>query len=66
MPKVFRSEDLNFGNSYFNKQPFGLLTALPQLCEQVDARHLVFDIRKLPPGEFSFPYHLHLFHLFTI
>jgi uncharacterized cupin superfamily protein len=59
MPKIFDSNELDFGNGPFNKPPFGLLTALPYLCKQVDSRHLVFDIRKLPPGEYSFPYHYH-------
>jgi uncharacterized cupin superfamily protein len=59
MPKIFHSNDLAFGYGPFNKEPFGLLTAMPLLCKQVDAKHLVFDIRKLPSGEYSFPYHYH-------
>jgi uncharacterized cupin superfamily protein len=59
MPKLFTSDELDFGNGPFNKTPFGLLTILPNLCKQVDSKHLIFDIRKLPPGEYSFPYHYH-------
>ncbi|MBN1600679.1 MAG: cupin domain-containing protein [Chitinispirillaceae bacterium] len=59
MPKIFHSNELNFASGPFNREPFGLLTALPYLCKQADSRHLVFDIRKLPPGEYSFPYHYH-------
>jgi uncharacterized cupin superfamily protein len=59
MPKIFNDNDLNFGNGPFNKEPYGLLTALPYLCKQADAKHLNFDIRKLPSGEYSFPYHYH-------
>jgi uncharacterized cupin superfamily protein len=59
MPKIFHSNQLNFGSGPFNKEPFGLLTALPNLCTDADSKHLVFDIRKLPSGEYSFPYHYH-------
>lgn len=59
MPKHFQPDTFKFGNGPFNKSPFGLLTVLPSLCKQVNSSHLIFDIRKLPPGEYSFPYHYH-------
>ena len=59
MPAIFKPESMEFSLGPFNKSPFGLLTVIPNLCKQVNAKNLVFDIRKLPPGEYSFPYHFH-------
>lgn len=59
MPKILRPSDYSFDCGPFNKHPYGLLSALPNLCSQADAANIVFDIRKLPPGEYSFPYHYH-------
>jgi uncharacterized cupin superfamily protein len=59
MPTIFKPGQFEFKQGPFNKPPFSLLTLMPNLCKQADARHLVFDIRKLPPGGYSFPYHYH-------
>ncbi len=59
MPTIFKPDQFEFKQGPFNKTPFGLLTLMPNLCRQVDAGRLIFDIRKLPPGEYSFPYHYH-------
>jgi uncharacterized cupin superfamily protein len=59
MPKIFNSNEFAFGSSPFNIEPYGLLTVLPNLCTEAQSKHLVFDIRKLPSGAYSFPYHYH-------
>ena len=59
MPNIFKPEMLQFKQGPFNRPPFGLLTALPYLCKQANANRLVFDVRKLPPGQYSFPFHYH-------
>lgn len=59
MPTIFKPDNLEFGLGPFNKPPFGLLSAIPNLCKQVGSKNLTFDVRKLPPGEYSFPYHYH-------
>lgn len=59
MPSVFRSENLKVGLGPFNKPPFGLLTVLPDLYTETGAENLIFDIRELPPKQYSFPYHYH-------
>ncbi len=59
MPAFFNSEELEFKRDKFNSSKFDLLTALPNLGKRVDAKHLVFDVRKLNPGCLSFPYHFH-------
>jgi uncharacterized cupin superfamily protein len=59
MPTIFKPEMLQLTQGPFNKPPFGLLTAMPYLCKQASANKLIFDIRRLPPGQYSFPYHYH-------
>lgn len=59
MPSVFRSENRKVGLGPFNKPPFGLLTVLPGLANETGAENLIFDIRELPPRQYSFPYHYH-------
>lgn len=59
MPTIIKPDHRDFGYGPFNKPPFGLLTLLPNLCKQAGAKNLIFDIRKLPPGQYSFPYHYH-------
>lgn len=59
MPSVFRSENMKVGLGPFNKPPFGLLTVLPVLYAEAGAENLIFDIRELPPQQYSFPYHYH-------
>jgi uncharacterized cupin superfamily protein len=59
MPTIFKPDAMEFGLGPFNKPPFGLLTAIPNLCKQVESKNLIFDVRKLPSGEYSFPYHYH-------
>ena len=59
MPTIFKPESMEFDLGPFNRSPFGLLTVMPYLCRQANAKNLMFDIRKLPPGEYSFPYHFH-------
>ncbi|MBN1576813.1 MAG: cupin domain-containing protein [Chitinispirillaceae bacterium] len=59
MPTILKPGQLEFSQGPFNKPPFGLLTVMPNLCNQANAQKLVFDIRKLPPGQYSFPYHYH-------
>jgi len=59
MSTILKPDELGLGYAPFNKPPFGLLTVLPNLHKQANAKNIVFDIRKLPPGEYSFPYHYH-------
>jgi len=59
MPKFFKTDTIRYGNAQFNKAPFSLLSMVPGLSQQVDSKNLVFDMRKLEPGCYSFPYHYH-------
>jgi uncharacterized cupin superfamily protein len=59
MPVVFTPDASEFKRDKFNSDQFDLLTVLPNLCKRVGAQNLVFDVRRLKPGCFSFPYHWH-------
>jgi uncharacterized cupin superfamily protein len=59
MPLIHGTDDVQFGRGPFNRPPFDLKTCLPGLSKEAGAEHLVFDIRQLPPGAYSFPYHYH-------
>ena len=59
MPTIFNPAELEFKRDKFNSDQFDLLTILPNLCKTVNAKHLVFDVRSLNPGCYSFPYHYH-------
>ena len=59
MPNIFRQNELNYKESNNPHEHFNMLTATPRLFDDVDARHLMFDMRMLPSGQYSFPYHFH-------
>jgi uncharacterized cupin superfamily protein len=59
MPAIFKPNEFKFKRDKYNSSKFDLLTALPNLWKTVDAKHLIFDVRTLQPGCFSFPYHFH-------
>ena len=59
MPVIFTPDALEFKRDKYNSDQFDLLTILPSLCRKANAKHLVFDVRRLNPGRFSFPYHYH-------
>jgi uncharacterized cupin superfamily protein len=59
MPTVFKPGTLKFEESTNALKDFKLKTIAPRLSEIVHSNHLIFDIRQLDPGIFSFPYHFH-------
>jgi len=59
MPTIIKPDPSRFGYGPFNKPPFGLKTILPNLCREAMAKSIIFDIRELPAGQYSFPYHYH-------
>lgn len=59
MPTIFKPHELEFARDKYNSPQFDLRTILPNLCKRVNAQHLVFDVRMLSPGKYSFPYHFH-------
>jgi uncharacterized cupin superfamily protein len=59
MPHIITPDPGTFSQGQFNRPPFGLLTMLPNMHKEAGAKNLIFDLRTLPPKEFSFPYHYH-------
>ncbi len=59
MAKIIKPEELEFGNNPAALTRFDLQTVMPRLSKTTDAKQLIFDIRKLFPGKYSFPYHFH-------
>ncbi len=59
MATVFKHKNQEFREDANKIEPYRLFSAFPRLSQQVDAKHLIFDVRQLRPGQFSFPYHFH-------
>jgi uncharacterized cupin superfamily protein len=59
MPKIIKQPDLSFQEDSDSIENFRLQTVMPRLHKIVDSKHLVFDFRLLPSGQYSFPYHFH-------
>ncbi len=59
MPTIIKPENFEFKTDTSSLEDFGLKTLIPRLGVVTEAKNLVFDIRQLDPGKFSFPYHFH-------
>jgi len=59
MPTIIHPEELEYKKDSSALEQFDLLTLSPRLSKIVDLKHFVFDLRKLNPGKYSFPYHFH-------
>jgi uncharacterized cupin superfamily protein len=59
MATVFKHKNQEFREDANKIYPYRLFSAFPRLSQRVDAKHLIFDMRQLNPGQFSFPYHFH-------
>ncbi|QGY43149.1 cupin domain-containing protein [Maribellus comscasis] len=61
MTTIFTKDDFEFKENSNAVENFRMFTASPRLWEVAKSENLIFDMRKLKPGEFSFPYHFHQF-----
>ncbi len=59
MPAIIKPRKSEFKTDTNALAEFGLKTLIPRLGSLAGATHFSFDIRKLDPGMFSFPYHFH-------
>lgn len=59
MATIINPAELEFDNNSSAPEQFNLMTLMPRLSKVTDAKQLIFDIRKLYPGKYSFPYHFH-------
>lgn len=59
MPTKIKPSELEFQERPNALTEFAIHTITPRLGELVGSKHFMFDIRKLLPGKYSFPYHYH-------
>lgn len=59
MATIINSNEFEYKTDDTALTPFKLQTLYPRLSKMVGSKHLVFDLRKLDPGKFSFPFHYH-------
>jgi uncharacterized cupin superfamily protein len=59
MATIITPEDLDYKSDEAALEQYKLLTLAPRLTSIAKSKHFVFDIRKLSPGKYSFPYHFH-------
>jgi uncharacterized cupin superfamily protein len=59
MATIFRNEQIEFREDPDKIDNYRLLTATPRLFSEAKSKNLVFDLRMLNPGQYSFPYHFH-------
>ena len=59
MPTFIKPSALEYQNNPSDPAPFGLLTLTPRLSKITSSKQLIFDLRQLNPGKYSFPYHFH-------
>lgn len=59
MPTIISPSTLQFVLDKEALKSFDLKTLSPRLSKIVGSKHLVFDIRRLESGKYSFPYHFH-------
>ena len=59
MATIIKPAELEYGNNPSAPTQFDLQTVQPRLAKMTDAKQLTFDIRRLNPGKYSFPYHFH-------
>jgi uncharacterized cupin superfamily protein len=59
MATIFKNDKIEFKEDLNKIDNFRLFTASPRLSSVVSSKNLIFDLRLLNPGQFSFPYHFH-------
>jgi uncharacterized cupin superfamily protein len=68
MPTIINPSELEFVKGKSDLDKFNWHTCVPRLAELVNSKHLIFDVRSLDAGKYSYPYHFHKFseELFVI
>ena len=61
MPTIIKPSELEFVENKAALTQFNWHTCLPRLGTLTNSKHLIFDIRSLDPGKYSYPYHYHNF-----
>jgi len=59
MSTIIKSKELEFLDNKSSVDNFRIQTAVPRLSQLVKSKNIEFDIRKLNPDQYSYPYHFH-------
>jgi uncharacterized cupin superfamily protein len=59
MATLFKYDKIEFNEDPNKIDHYRLFTATPRLSSVANSKNLIFDLRLLNPGQFSFPYHFH-------
>jgi len=59
MPTIIKPNNYEYRNDPSSLEQFDLFTLFPRLTKVAGSKHFAFDLRKLEPGKYSFPYHFH-------
>jgi uncharacterized cupin superfamily protein len=59
MATIFKNDKIEFKEDPNKIDNYRLFTASPRLASVVNSSNLIFDLRLLNPGQYSFPYHFH-------
>jgi uncharacterized cupin superfamily protein len=59
MATIFKNDNLEFKEDPNRIDNFRLFSASPRLFTVAKSKNLMFDLRLLNPGQYSFPYHFH-------
>ena len=59
MATIFKHKNIKYKEDANRLEHYDLLTASPRLSKAANSENLIFDLRSLTPGQFSFPYHFH-------
>jgi uncharacterized cupin superfamily protein len=59
MATIFKNDKNEFREDSGKIDNFRLFSAYPRLYTVANPKNLIFDLRQLNPGQFSFPYHFH-------
>lgn len=59
MASIIKSEDRKFEPNTERIDNYRLFTDISRNNKGINPENLIFDIRRLPAGEFSYPYHFH-------
>ncbi len=59
MATIFKHDAVEFKEDPGKIEHYRLFTASPRLYSVANSKNLIFDLRMLNPGQYSFPYHFH-------
>jgi uncharacterized cupin superfamily protein len=59
MPTIIRPSELEFAENKSELSEFKWHSCIPRLSTLTNSKHMVFDVRSLDPGKYSYPYHFH-------